>query len=92
MKKIFCLRCNNEMKFSGTRKIQLGETGWVLGDIPNLIAGAMEVNIYSCPDCGKIEFFHADETDGEIAKIICPECGKKHDCDYPKCPFCGYRY
>jgi len=29
------------MKYSGTRKIQLGETGWVLGDLPNLIAGAM---------------------------------------------------
>jgi len=20
----------------------------------------------------------------------CPRCGKSHDFDYPKCPFCGY--
>ena len=22
----------------------------------------------------------------------CPNCGKKHDFDYPKCPFCKYEY
>lgn len=46
------------MQYSGTRKIQLGETGWFLGDLPNLIAGAIEVDIYSCAKCGKIEFYH----------------------------------
>ncbi|MBE7020684.1 MAG: hypothetical protein E7411_04530 [Ruminococcaceae bacterium] len=92
MKHLNCLRCNGEMKYSGTRKIQLGETGWVLGDLPNLIAGSMEVDIYSCSRCGKIEFFHTEYDESGIAKTQCPKCGKKHDCDYPKCPFCGHRY
>lgn len=92
MKRLSCLRCDKEMKYSGTRKIQLGETGWILGDLPNLIAGAMEVDIFSCPQCGKIEFYHTESVAEEIAQTHCPKCGKKHDCDYPKCPFCGHKY
>ena len=28
----------------------------------------------------------------EIAQRICPDCGKSHDIDYPKCPHCKYSY
>ena len=28
----------------------------------------------------------------EIAQRICPNCGKSHDIDYPKCPHCKYSY
>ena len=59
-KDIICLRCGQEMNHIRTEKLQLGQTGWILGDIPNLLAGAMEVDIYSCPQCGKLEFFLAD--------------------------------
>lgn len=93
VKELICLRCNNKMKYSGQKKIQLGETGWILGDLPNLLAGSMNVDIFSCPECGKIEFYHANEcSDSKIAQVQCPECGKLHDCDYPKCPFCKYVY
>jgi len=27
----------------------------------------------------------------QIAQISCPSCGKKHDMDYPKCPYCNHR-
>ncbi|MBO4732978.1 MAG: hypothetical protein J5662_00735 [Clostridia bacterium] len=34
-----------------------------------------------------------DETvQDEIWQRICPECGEKHDLDYPKCPHCGHNY
>ena len=52
-----CLRCGAGMRFMGREKFQLGQTGWVLGDLPNLFAGAMEIEIYVCPKCGKLEFF-----------------------------------
>ena len=29
----------------------------MLGDLPNLFVGAMEIEIYVCPKCGKLEFF-----------------------------------
>ena len=92
MKNISCLRCNVEMRNIGREKLQLGKTGWILGDLPNLIAGAMEVDIYACPDCKKLEFFVADELEEELPQKECLKCGKKHDFDYPKCPFCGYEH
>ncbi len=94
MKSLHCLRCDAAMRHFKTEKLQLGETGWLLGDLPNLFAGSLEVDIYICPKCGKIEFFQAEaEADGiTIQQKKCPECGKTHDIDYPKCPFCKHRY
>ena len=40
---IDCLRCGQKMNHIRTEKLQLGQTGWILGDLPNLFAGAMEV-------------------------------------------------
>lgn len=85
---IFCLRCKREMNHIRTEKLQLGETSWILGDIPNLVAGAMEVNIYSCPACGKLEFFLADSQETDLPQKRCRYCGHWHDFDDPKCPFC----
>lgn len=92
MKKLTCLRCGAEMQHVKTEKLQLGETGWVLGDLPNLFAGALEVDIYACPGCGKLEFFSAAPKEEELPQRKCPRCGKVHDFDYPKCPFCKHDY
>ena len=92
-REISCLRCEQKMKHIGTEKIQLGQTGWILGDLPNLLSGAMEVDIYSCPECRKVEFFLAnDSTEDCLPQKQCPECGNMHDFDYPKCPFCKHQY
>ena len=40
----------------GVRKIQLGQTGLVLSDLLNLLAGALEVEVITCVLCGKVEF------------------------------------
>ncbi len=92
MKEMNCLRCDKEMRYIKREKIQLGKTGWFLGDLPNLMAGAMEVDVYTCTGCGKIEFFLAENCDETTPQKQCPNCGKTHDFDYPKCPFCKYDY
>lgn len=94
MEKFACLRCNAPMKYAGREKIQLGQTGWVLGDLSNLLAGSLEVDIYSCSRCGKIEFFQSDSEASEeaVPQKRCPKCGKFHDFDYPKCPHCSFDY
>lgn len=91
-RKIDCLRCGEQMNHIKTEKIQLGQTGWILGDLPNLFAGAMEVDIYACHKCGKIELFSSDTATESLPQKQCPKCGKNHDFDYPKCPFCKYDY
>ncbi len=94
MRDLKCLRCDSQMRFVKSEKIQLGQTGWFLGDLPNLISGAMETAIYACPNCGKIELFQAEETSGtgNLPQVKCPKCGKMHDFDYPKCPFCKHQH
>ena len=101
MRELKCLRCNSQMEFMGREKLQLGEYGPFLGHISNLIAGAMELDILSCPKCGKVEFYrpvmtHPDAaghyTDPDIPQRECPNCGNIHDFDYPKCPYCNLDY
>ncbi len=94
MKQLNCLRCDTPMRFLSEENIQLGKTGWILGDLPNLIAGAMRVSVYICPECNKIEFFASNrEEEGEdLPQRTCPKCGTRHDFDYPKCPKCKFTY
>ena len=54
-----CLRCGNTMEDLGCEEIQLGHYGFFSGHLSNLFSGAMEVRIYACQSCGKIEFFQA---------------------------------
>lgn len=93
---ISCLRCHTPMRFQGEEQIQLGKTGWILGDLPNLFAGAMDVEIFQCPKCGKLEFFGTEETEyrggQEGSRKTCPECGAEHDRDCACCPICGHVY
>ena len=88
-----CLRCGVPMRHIMTEKLQLGKTGWILGDLPNLVAGALEVHIFSCPQCGKLEFFQAEDIfDDELPQKKCPSCVTIHDFDYPRCPVCKFEY
>lgn len=94
MDKYTCPRCNEEMQYLSRERIQLGKTGWVLGDLPNLLSGALDVQILVCPKCRKLEFFLAENEalDDETPKKVCPVCGTVHDFDYPKCPKCKHEY
>lgn len=84
------------MQFAGRENLQLGKTGLLLGNLPNLFAGALEVAIFVCPECGKIEFFNTDakdeSTEGSLPQRSCPKCGSTHDFDYGRCPVCRYEY
>ena len=123
MRKTKCLRCDARMKFGMQQKFQLGQTSFLLGDWPNLMAGSLELEVWFCPKCGKVEFFVPGSTqnlpvkqpepaqteefdyvgsmvnegidalskDGMPQKK-CPTCGKEHDFDYPRCPYCKHDY
>ena len=122
MRKRKCLRCDAAMKFGMQQKFQLGQTSFLLGDWPNLMAGALELEVWFCPKCGKVEFFVPGSSDrlehheepvqsGEfdfVESVVsegidavsaegmpqkkCPTCGKEHDFDYPRCPYCKHDY
>ncbi len=54
-----CLRCGETMEDLGCEEIQLGHYGFFSGHLSNLFSGALDVRIYACPNCGKLEFFKA---------------------------------
>ncbi len=91
-----CGNCGKDMEFEGDQQIQLGQTGFFFGTLSNLVNGALDVEIWECPGCGKIDFYRqgSSETQGDeghMAQVICCKCGKKHDLDDPKCPYCGLK-
>ncbi len=100
MRDLKCLRCGEAMQFGMIERFQLGQTGILLGDIPNILAGSLELEVYYCPRCGKVEFFTSKEIEKENGRYSdpglpqkkCPRCGSEHDFDFPKCPDCGYDY
>ena len=48
--------CGQPMTSLGVSEFQLGRQGWILGDLPNLVAGAMELGVFRCEQCGQIKF------------------------------------
>ncbi len=96
MRDLKCLRCGEAMQFGMTERFQLGQTGILLGDLPNILAGSLELDVHYCPKCGKVEFFTHEEigrySDPGLPQRKCPTCGKQHDFDFPKCPECGFDY
>jgi len=48
---------------------------------------------YYCPKCEKVVInTYKNDTLMTLPQVPCPQCGKKHDFDYTKCPICNYQY
>ncbi len=88
-----CPNCGGALKFLMRENLQLGKTGFLLGDWPNLLAGALDVDFWSCPACGKLELYLAEPEEAlggdGITQITCRSCGVQYDLDTPSCPHCG---
>ena len=54
-----CLLCGQVLEFLGTKNIHEGSRGWgfFLGDLGELFTNRERLDVYACPDCGKVEFF-----------------------------------
>ena len=58
-----CLRCGTPMDFKGCKELQMGRTGLITGLWSNILSGSLELNVYLCPNCGKVEFYDPDKND-----------------------------
>ncbi|MBE6613088.1 MAG: hypothetical protein E7632_11400 [Ruminococcaceae bacterium] len=92
-----CLRCHTPLSHIRTTSLLTRDVDPLLpiSYVHENRVESFEVEIHCCPECGHIELFRHD-TDvpqgGGIAQVRCPACGRSHDMDYPKCPFCKYDY
>lgn len=78
MKVLTCTHCGAQMRFFGRECVQLGKTGMCFGEFPDLLSGVLDVCIYICPHCRRLEFFLAEDeeaTDGLVRtkSSDCPE-------------------
>ena len=96
MKALDCLRCGTRMNGPQQESIQLGSQGPLGSHLAHLLAGSLVVNLYHCPNCGKLEFFgpgrEAEIDPDALPQKDCPGCGLSIDFDYPRCPCCGYDF
>jgi Zn finger protein HypA/HybF involved in hydrogenase expression len=56
-KKIDCLRCNVPMEYQGNFKFHEGTRVGALGNLFELFTNRESFDLFSCPNCGKVEFF-----------------------------------
>jgi RNA polymerase subunit RPABC4/transcription elongation factor Spt4 len=54
---IDCLRCNVALKYRGNYRFHEGTRVGALGDLFELFTNRESFDLYSCPNCGKVEFF-----------------------------------
>ena len=59
IREIYCPYCDVQLQYHGARRIQLGRYGWFVEHWDQLMAGSLDVQLYVCPRCGKIEMFRA---------------------------------
>jgi len=56
-REIACLRCNTNLLCSGVYNFHEGTRYGLLGNIFELLVNKKSFEIYTCPKCGKVEFF-----------------------------------
>jgi DNA-directed RNA polymerase subunit RPC12/RpoP len=66
MRKLNCLRCTTEMTHLMREFFQKGECGAWVGNLNFNLRGGFEMDVYSCPKCGKLEFYLPDTEEEEI--------------------------
>lgn len=86
-----CLRCNGSMHCIGIESIQLGQTEVLSGTLSNIPSRALEVEIYICMTCGKVEFYAGGTEYGTdtITQMNHTNCGQDQGMKYQKCSQCG---
>lgn len=87
-----CLRCGADMEFSGRQQFQLGEESYFSGIMAVMTADSMKMDIYTCPDCGKMEFFAPQIRKRSAAPSTnwtCASCGEYNAGKVRACQNCG---
>lgn len=64
-----CLRCETEMQDMGSQELQMGHQSALFGGLTQLLSGSLEVRIFRCPACGKLEFFEDQEEQSFSQKL-----------------------
>lgn len=87
----FCPNCSTQMELK-LEHFSIGADGG--GGLVTLLADQYDVDLYACPQCGKVELYTAGFLPGvkeeEAEMVVCPDCGTRHLASIG-CPSCAVR-
>ena len=92
-----CVHCDRELDYIKREDIQLGKQS-IWHDWNHILHGSLEVDIFACPKCGKIEFFMPSsylakqtdaETDAPPGQIAAGKNARPAQIVARKCTECG---
>ena len=55
-----CLRCGAQMQLNGRYEFQLGRESGLNPLLAVALSKSLEMDIYECPNCSKLEFYPAE--------------------------------
>lgn len=92
------------MEYLMCEKFQKGDMGVWVGNLNFSMQGGFEMEVYSCPNCGKLEFFQPGVPEEDIEApdmgddFVPPELDKNIVCvsregiPQVRCPACGVKH
>jgi hypothetical protein len=54
---ITCPRCEQDLEYAGTKRFHEGTNWGILGELGELFVKSERLDVYVCPNCGRVEFF-----------------------------------
>lgn len=54
---LICPRCRKQLTYVGTKRFHEGAQWGIFGDLGELFVNSEKFDVYSCPKCGRVEFF-----------------------------------
>lgn len=87
-----CLRCNIKMEFTGRESFQLGEESYFSGWLAKMTAKSVTLDLYTCPNCGKVELFSPNRKKKPapvLTNWTCSKCGTDNQSQAQTCQKCG---
>ncbi len=81
-----CSNCQVALQSHGFVNLQMGESSVFFPNMSNIMAGSLELEMKTCPSCGKVEFYRGGSVSTPQGNVRCQNCGNVHD--KSKCPRC----
>lgn len=102
MKQLRCLRCDSAMEHMMREFFQKGSSGPWVRDINFKFRGGLELDVYCCKKCGKVEFFLPEQEfkpeEMEVEVLETPDYNEgiayvsTEGIPQIRCPRCGYAH
>ncbi|MEG2054343.1 MAG: hypothetical protein RR052_05310, partial [Oscillospiraceae bacterium] len=93
-KEITCSACGGALRYLGLQTLGINQKK--RKSVFGVTDKQLDVEIYECENCGKIEMYNVILKKNKPLKQVlptemtCSRCGKVYETEYGHCPYCGW--